>query len=96
MITKLQANALAKIFHLNLNVVPLDIWKYGLNVELEHGFVNDITNVTNDDLIATAKIALAHLLEYPDYYQRLFEMESSAEKYWSKKKKPSIIISNKS
>ena len=24
--------------------------------------------VTNDDLIMTAKIALAHLNEYPDYY----------------------------
>lgn len=40
----------------------------GLNIELEHGLVNPITNVTNDDLITTGKIALAHLMEYPNYY----------------------------
>lgn len=40
----------------------------GLNIELEHGLINPMTNVTNDDLIMTAKIALAHLNEFPDYY----------------------------
>lgn len=40
----------------------------GINIELEHGLINPNTNVTNDDLIMTAKIALAHLNEYPDYY----------------------------
>lgn len=39
-----------------------------LNVELEHGLVNPATNVTNDDLEMTAKIALAHLNELPNYY----------------------------
>ena len=42
----------------------------GLNVELEHGKVNTNTNVTDDDLIKTAKIALAHLYEYPNYYNK--------------------------
>ena len=40
----------------------------GLNIELEHGYVNPITNVTNNDLMMTGKIALAHLMEYPNYY----------------------------
>lgn len=40
----------------------------GLNIELEHGKINPITNVTDDNLELTAKIALAHLNEYPDYY----------------------------
>ena len=40
----------------------------GLNIELEHGYVNPITNVTNNDLLITGKIALAHLMEYPNYY----------------------------
>ena len=40
----------------------------GLNIELEHGTVNKITNVTDDNLIITGKIALAHLMEYPNYY----------------------------
>ena len=40
----------------------------GLNIELEHGKKNPLTNVTNDNLELTAKIALAHLNEYPNYY----------------------------
>lgn len=42
----------------------------GINVELEHGFINPKTNVTNNDLIITSKIALAHLNEYPNYYNK--------------------------
>lgn len=40
----------------------------GINIELEHGTINPLTNVTNDDLEMTAKIALAHLNEFPNYY----------------------------
>jgi len=40
----------------------------GLNIESEHGLKNSETNVTNDDIILTAKIALAHLNEFPNYY----------------------------
>lgn len=40
----------------------------GINVELEHGLIEPKTNVTNDNLMLTAKIALAHLNEYPNYY----------------------------
>ncbi len=42
----------------------------GINIELEHGTINPSTNVTNNDLIMTAKIALAHLNEFPNYYSR--------------------------
>ena len=51
----------------------------GLDVELEHGSDDLLTNVFNDDEIITCKIALAHLNEFPDYYTRLQEMESKAE-----------------
>ena len=40
----------------------------GMNIELEHGTRYPLTNITNDDVIMTAKIALAHLIEYPNYY----------------------------
>ena len=42
----------------------------GINIELEHGHVNAKTDVTNDDLILTAKIALAHLNAFPNYYNK--------------------------
>ena len=46
---------------------PIDLLT-GINIELEHGKINKETNVTNDDLIITTKIALAHLNEFPNYY----------------------------
>ena len=42
----------------------------GINVEMEHGTKNINTNITNDDLIMTSKIALAHLNEFPNYYNK--------------------------
>ena len=38
-----------------------------------------MTNVTDDDATITAKIALAHLEEISDYYDRLEKMEAEAE-----------------
>lgn len=57
----------------------IEQFRMGLEVELEHGLIDPVTNVTNDDLIMTAKIALAHLKEIPDYYTRLKKMETDAE-----------------
>ena len=62
--------------------VPFDIEQFraGMDVELEHGLHDQATNVTGDDPILTAKIALAHLNEFPDYYTRLARMEREAER----------------
>ena len=60
-------------------------FRMGMDVELEHGTENSVTNVTNDDPLMTGKIALAHLNEFPDYYSRLLELEKEAEEYWDKK-----------
>ncbi len=57
----------------------LNEFRVGLSVELEHGSRDPETNVTNDDLFITGKIAWAHLKEIPDYYSRLRIMESDQE-----------------
>jgi DNA-directed RNA polymerase alpha subunit len=57
--------------------------RMGMDVELEHGTQDPETNVTDDGVIVTAKIARAHLNEFPDYYTRLAVMESDAEAYWA-------------
>ena len=51
----------------------------GMNVELEHGTRFPDLDVTGDDPVVTAKIALAHLREFPDYYDRLERMEAEGE-----------------
>ena len=60
-------------------------FQQGMDVELEHGTENSITNVTNNDALMTGKIALAHLNEFPDYYTRLDKMEKEAEEFWKNK-----------
>jgi hypothetical protein len=62
----------------------VDQFRKGLNVELEHGSRDKKTNITNDDPILTGKIVLAHLNEFPDYYDRLEMMEKEAYTYWEK------------
>jgi hypothetical protein len=61
---------------------PFDLEQFraGMNVELEHGLHDLLTNVTDDDPHVTAKIALAHLNEFPDYYTRLERMEEDAKR----------------
>jgi hypothetical protein len=64
---------------------PFDVeqFRMGMDVELEHGTQDPETNVTDDDVILTGKIARAHLNEFPDYYSRLAAMEAEAETYWA-------------
>jgi DNA-directed RNA polymerase alpha subunit len=57
-------------------------FRMGMDVELEHGTQDVETNVTDDSVEVTAKIARAHLNEFPDYYTRLAVMEAEAEAYW--------------
>ena len=59
---------IAKKLNIDFNLFSFDDFKRGINIELEHGIINPLTNVTNNDIDKTAKIALAHLNEYPNYY----------------------------
>lgn len=58
----------------------LEQFRSGMDVEYEHGSHDPQTDVTGDDPILTGKIALAHMKEFPDYYQRLERMEQEAER----------------
>lgn len=92
-ITKSQAIKLANKYKINLDVIDINEWHYGLNVELEHGSkFGTFTNITNNNLSITSKIVIAHLTEFPDYYKRLLKLESQADKYWSSRNKPNIFI----
>jgi hypothetical protein len=62
----------------------LEQFRIGMDVEYEHGSHDPQTDVTGDDPILTGKIALAHMKEFPDYYERLERMEKEAEREWAK------------
>jgi hypothetical protein len=68
-----------KLLNIKFDKFKEDDLLEGLNVELEHGRINQDTNVTNDSLILTAKIALAHLNEYPNYYNKDYGIKKFEE-----------------
>lgn len=59
-------------------------FRMGMDVELEHGLHDLMTNVTDSDPAVTGKIAWAHLKEFPDYYTRLERMEEEAKQAHSR------------
>ena len=58
----------ASVLGVNFDKYTPEEFLDGINIELEHGTISPKSNVTNDNLITTAKIALAHLNEFPNYY----------------------------
>ena len=83
--TRDQAKTIGEQLGINSDKFDLEQFSAGLGVELEHGTVNQTTNVTGDDPLLTGKIALAHLTEFPDYYTRLAKMEAEAKSFWNSK-----------
>lgn len=61
-VTKDEARRIYKLMHYTFD---FNEFYTGMNVELEHA------DVTNGELVATAKIAAAHLKENPKYYTLL-------------------------
>ena len=80
-----KAKEIGEALGINWTKFDVEQFRMGMDVELEHGTENSVTNVTNDDPLMTGKIALAHLNEFPDYYTRLLKLEEEAEKYWDTK-----------
>jgi len=78
-ITAEVARSIGMRLGLDWAIVDLEQFRRGLEVELEHGARDPETNVTNDDLTLTGKIAWAHLKEIRDYYTRLDRLEAVAQ-----------------
>lgn len=84
-VTEEEAKKIGEQLGIKWDKFDVDQFRRGMDVEFEHGLHDPVTNVTNDDLLMTGKIALAHLNEFPDYYDRLEKMEEEAEEYWASK-----------
>ena len=82
-----EARRVAEAIGIDWALFTLEEFRAGMDVEFEHGSHDPQTDVTHDDPILTGKIALAHLKEFPDYYDRLARMEAEAEAEWAAKSK---------
>lgn len=66
----------AKVLNIKFDKFTPEEFLEGINIELEHGTISPSTNVTNNDLIITSKIALAHLNEFPNYYNKEYGLRA--------------------
>lgn len=80
-----QAKKIGEQLGIRWDKFDVEQFRHGMDIELEHGTIDPNTNVTNDDPLMTGKITLAHLNEFPDYYDRLDKMEKEAEEFWKNK-----------
>jgi hypothetical protein len=81
--TREEARRVGDEFGVDWDRFKLEQFRIGMDVEYEHGAHDPQTDVTGDDPILTGKIALAHMKEFPDYYERLERMEKEAEREWA-------------
>ena len=66
-----EASTILNIVNTKGMSIPLETFRKGLEVELEHGTRFEDANVTNNHPILTGKIVIAHLKETMDYYERI-------------------------
>lgn len=69
----------ASLLNIKFDKFSVDDLLEGMNIELEHGLADIKTNVTDDDLVMTTKIALAHLNEFPNYYNKEYGLRMFEE-----------------
>ena len=70
-VSKEEAATILSIVNTRKMDIPIDDFKQGLEVELEHGTRYEDANVTNNHPVLTGMIVLAHLKETMDYYKRI-------------------------
>ena len=63
---------IAKVLNIKFDKFTPNELLTGMNIELEHGSISPETNVTNNNIVLTTKISLAHLNEYPNYYNEKY------------------------
>lgn len=82
-----EAKLLAKKVGIDLEQVPIEIFRYGLEVETEH------LSSVKCSMLQVSKIVRDHLLEYGVlYYIALHKMEQRLEEHFKGKKKPRVLL----
>jgi len=80
-----EARRVGDIIGVDWGRFDVEQFRAGMDIEFEHGSNDPQTDVTHDDPIVTGKIALAHMKEFPDYYERLERMEEQAKRDWGER-----------
>lgn len=82
-LTLKKAHEIGQIIGIDWSRFDLGELRQGIKEEMEHGTLyGDDTRVHDDSYTAAGRIALAHLKEVPDYYQRLEDLEKDSKETW--------------
>lgn len=85
-VTLEQATRAGNRLGVNWDVISPRTLQKGMKVEREH------TDITHNNLTMCARIALAHLSEFPDYYEALEVMERKLKRRWKGRRIPDIYL----
>lgn len=83
-LTPQQIQQLSQIIGVDITQFDPKEFAAGMDVEQEH------QDVTNGHPVLTARIALAHLKEFPDYYSRLAKMEEEGKSAQGNTEQPPV------
>ena len=75
-----QARRVGEALHIDWEQVDLEEFRQGLMGHREEAIDPD-TGLTYEGLLLTAKVVLAHMQEFPDYYSRLAKLEAEVDDY---------------
>jgi Protein of unknown function (DUF5661) len=68
-----EAKRIGESLHIDWEQVDLEQFRQGL--------MGPETDLTYDGVLLTGKVVLAHMQEFPDYFDRLAKLKAEAEEY---------------
>jgi hypothetical protein len=99
-LTLAKTKEVGDIIGIDWSIIDLGEFRQGIKEEMEHGSeYGAASKVHDDDYVVSGRIALAHIIEVADYYQRLEDLETDAEALWGEgdeatKKRKAWIVNN--
>lgn len=82
-LTLKRAKEIGDIIGVDWALIDLGEFRQGIKEEMEHGSeYGEATKVHDDSYETAGRIALAHIIEVADYYQRLEDLEDAGDAEW--------------
>ena len=78
-----EAKRVGESLHIDWEQVDLEDFRQGLMGKPKSGAIDPETGLTYDSVLLTAKVVLAHMQEFPDYFTRLAKLKEEVDQYQS-------------
>ncbi len=78
-----EAKCIGDSLYIDWNQVDLEQFRLGLIGNKKRAATNSEAGLIDDGVLLSAKIVLAHLQEFPDYFNRLEKLRAEANDYQS-------------